>query len=248
MFSKLEFHPLFLATIAVAFCTGYFKYMMGIFSIVMIHELGHIFFAAIFKRKVNKIILLPFGGLTNMDGMISEDIFEDELIAVGGIFFQTILGFALAAVYEWGFLSDTTFRFLNTYNMFIIAFNLLPICPLDGYKIVKLAIEFFVPYSTAYRTAVYMSIVVLTIAVVCNFTICQNNLLVFIFLAFMIIREIRMRPYLLSMFYLERMNGDFSYKRVDIENRKSMYKNRVNYIRGVHEKDYLKRQFTPKTN
>lgn len=242
--SKISLHPLTALLFFVGFLTGYFRYIVYIFLIVLVHELGHVFFAKIFKRRVVSIELLPFGGLTKMEGRISEDIFEDLLIAVGGIFFQTVLGYGLIMMNKMGILDARIYTFLNSYNIFIIGFNLLPACPLDGYKIVKLVAELFIPYRLASFMTCIVSFIVLGIAFIMNPTIFLDNAFILIFLLFSIVDEMKLQKYARARFYVERMNYDFYYSRLDVSNISMMYKNRVNYIDGVHEKECLKNHFT----
>lgn len=244
--SKVLLHPLTVVLFFVGFLTGYVRYIFYIFTIVFIHELGHVMVAKVFKRKVVSVTLLPFGGMTKMEGKISENIFEDLLIAIAGVFFQTILGYVLILVNNTGLISPFTFEFLNTYNIILIGFNLLPICPLDGYKIVKLASELFIPFKAAAIGAMGVSLCSLCCACVVSPELFQKNIFVFIFLVFMIVEEAKVQKYVDIKFYVERMNYDFYYSRIDVHHIKSMFKNRVNYIDGMHEKDFLKSHFTRK--
>lgn len=244
--SKFELNPLTLVFFGIGLLTGYFKYIFYIFMIVLVHELGHVAMAKIFKRKIIKVELLPFGGMTKFEGKISEDIFEDLLIAIGGVLTQTILGYVMLILGSKGSIEDGLFTFLNTYNIFIIGFNLIPICPLDGYKIVKLFAELFVPYRIAYTVSIFISITFLLGAGVFYSDILINNVFVLIFLIITFVGEVKMRRFVEMKFYIERMNYEFFYSKVEIESMKKMFKNRTNYIKGQHERRYLKDYFTSK--
>lgn len=95
LLNKIRIHPLLILLLFIGLLTGYVKYLLLIFLIVTVHELGHVVCASILKRDVVSISLLPFGGLTKMNSLVSENIYEDILIASFGIFFQTILGFII---------------------------------------------------------------------------------------------------------------------------------------------------------
>ncbi len=243
---KIELHPLTLVLVLASLLTGYVKYVAIIFAIVLIHELGHVAIARLFARPVTRISLLPFGGLTEMDCLISADIHEDLLIAIGGILFQTLLGYALLIGHHFGLLDGPLYTFAHTYNILIIGFNLLPICPLDGYKIVKLFSELILPYKLAYVSTLVVSAAFLSLAMVVEWTTMKNNIFVLVFLIIMLVREFEMRAYATGKFYSERLTYDFYYARLDIPNMSHMYKNRTNYIAGTHEKDYLRVHFTAK--
>ena len=58
--------------------------------LIIIHELGHILISLIFKWNIDKIIILPFGGLTKYNEIINRPLIEEFLISVAGITFQII--------------------------------------------------------------------------------------------------------------------------------------------------------------
>lgn len=244
--NKIKLHPLTVLVLGIGLLTGYFKYIFFIFFIVAIHEFGHVCMALIFKRKVVEIEILPFGGLTKMEGKISDDICEDLLIGVGGIFFQVLLGYLMVWMNYRGMIDVRLYEFLATYNIFIIGFNLLPICPLDGYKITKSFVELFVPYKLSYVLALVVSCLFLGGSLVLAWEILADNIFVLVFLIFSIFEEWKMRKYVLMKFYIERMNYDFYYTRADISCLSGMFKNRTNYINGIHEREYISRHLTRK--
>lgn len=246
LWSKFKIHPLTIFILLVGYLSGLGKYMFWVFSIVLIHEAGHICIMNLLKRKVASVEILPFGGLTKVDAFISEAILEDMLIAVGGIFFQTILGFILIILYKYGYLDNETFRFVNVYNITILTFNLIPIAPLDGSKIVKLISEVFIPYRFTFIFSFCLSVIALIMIVLYDLDLFLNNIFVFAFLMFMIIEEVQSCKYMFNRFLLERLHYEFSYPIKNISSHRYMYKNRTHNIRGVYEKEYLKHLFTSK--
>lgn len=244
--NKIYVHFLTILLFFVSFLTGYAKYLFFIFLIVIIHELGHIFIAKIFKRKIVKVELLPFGGLTKMESLISENIFEDLLVAVGGILTQSLFGFYLKWLNLHCTIHPATFMFLEDFNKTMILFNLIPIYPLDGYKILKLSLELFIPFKLTFVIAEYFSIIVLVTILLFNTDLVTNNIFIFAFIGFMIFKEIKEKKYVFLRFYLERLHYDFNFKRKDINDYKKMYKNKINYINGKHEKLILHELFSRK--
>lgn len=242
--NKVYIHHLTVFMFFISFLTGYAKYLFYIFLIVLIHELGHVIFARLLKRKITRIEILPFGGLTKMDSLISENIYEDLLIAVGGIFTQVLFGFYLEWLNRHFGISVSTFEFLKKFNLTIIIFNMLPICPLDGYKILSLGFELFTPYRFSFKISEITSIIVLVSLGLLKISLIKDNILIFAFLIFMLIKEMQNTKYILNRFYLERILYDFKFRRIDIKHYKNMYKNRINYINGIHEKKVLYKLFS----
>ena len=75
-----KIHPLFYLTAFICVITANFKNFIIFSSIIIVHELGHIIGAIIFKWKIDKVILLPFGGITifqeNIDKSLKEEFRE----------------------------------------------------------------------------------------------------------------------------------------------------------------------------
>lgn len=243
LWKKINIHPITYIMILSMFICGLFKYFLIISSIVLIHELGHIIFAFIFKRKICKVKILPFGGLLIFDSYLSENIFEDLIISIGGIFFQLIF------IYILNLFSIKYLRVFNYYNTLIILFNLLPICPLDGYKIIKLLLELFCPYRKTFKYGFCVSTISIIILSYLKKYLVSTNILIMFFLIYQTSNEIKNLKYIMNRFYLERLHKSFNFKiKSNIKNISEMYKNRNNYINGESEEIFLKRYFNNVNN
>ena len=115
------------------FLCGYLKIGIIIFSIVIIHELGHVFFIKMFKYEIIDITIYPFGGMTRIKKDINTPINKELFIAFGGILFQMIL-LGITMFLPISIITKTIFW---KYNLSIMIFNMLPIIPLDGSIILK---------------------------------------------------------------------------------------------------------------
>lgn len=244
--SKIKIHSLTLIFMAVACMSGYFKYMLMVMVILFIHESGHIIAIKIFKRKISEIVVLPFGGLIKIDSVISSNIAEDLLIAIAGVGSEAIFGFILIFLHSKGVIDEATFSFMSRYNTTMILFNLLPICPLDGYRIVKCLLEFVIPFGKTFVWALMGSSLTLMCVILYDNKLFRDNPFVFIFLIYSIILELINCRFIVHRFYVERMNRDISYPIRKIKNEDEMYKNNLHLIKGQPEKVYLRRLFTSK--
>ena len=113
----------------VCVITGMFKELIIFMFIVVVHECGHILVGLLLKQKIEKIILLPFGGITIFNMKLNISSYKELLIAISGPIFQ-IFGYILLNKY----IRDNIYLY---YNLIILMFNLIPIYPLDGSKIVN---------------------------------------------------------------------------------------------------------------
>ncbi len=119
----------------------YFTKQINIYLIIMffsiIHELGHMLTGLIFKLKVDKLEIMPCG--------VSVSFKESKNMSIKKIELKKIL-IALAGPATSLFLV-VLYTYLNTLyiskqdavyaNLLILLFNLIPLYPLDGGRIIK---------------------------------------------------------------------------------------------------------------
>ena len=125
---KLKFNELTLFFLLTAFLCGYIKNALIILFIVVFHELGHVLICKILGYDIICIEIFPFGGITKISKHLNDHIYRDFLIAIFGVVFQLLLFIPVI----FGFITNEVFI---KYNLSIMLFNLLPIIPLDGSKI-----------------------------------------------------------------------------------------------------------------
>jgi stage IV sporulation protein FB len=107
---------------------------LGVLAIILLHELGHAFVVNRVGLVNLGIDVTGFGGATRWAGHPTPR--QRALVAWGGVFAQLIV-LAIVAPIVWlagpfgGFLGDLAYAFTYS-NVFIMAFNLIPIRPFDG--------------------------------------------------------------------------------------------------------------------
>ncbi|MBR1413839.1 MAG: hypothetical protein IJ574_04135 [Bacilli bacterium] len=217
--NKLKVNYVTYAMFLLALLSGYFKNISVIFSIIIIHEFGHVFFIKLFNYNIEKIEIFPFGGITRVNKPINSSINKELIIANGGILFQLLLGIVINV-----FLYNDTYlyKIFNEYNKYIILFNLIPIIPLDGYKIFNLLLEKVLSYKKAYRVSQLISIICLIIFVIFNIKYKINNYVMISLLIYKVIDSFKLFPYYYNMFLLERHLYQFPYKEIIYNNRKDL--------------------------
>ncbi len=121
-------------------------FLLSLFACVLLHEFGHILMAKRFGVRTPDVILLPIGGLARLERMPDEPK-QELLIAAAGP--AVTLGIALvlygalrftgspldAARLEPG-QSDLAQQILGL-NVVLLLFNLLPIFPMDGGRMLR---------------------------------------------------------------------------------------------------------------
>ena len=134
---KIKFHYTYIIIAFGFIITGYFSNLLVFTSIILFHELGHYLIAKINKLNPQEITIYPFGGITQINSLINTKISSELMVALAGVILQTIYYLVIALLHNNHLIRDYIFNLFKTYNYHILVFNLLPIYPLDGSKILN---------------------------------------------------------------------------------------------------------------
>ena len=147
-------------------------------------------------------------------------------------------------MFELNIVNYHIFNIFYKYNLYIILFNLLPIYPLDGFKIFNSIFENFFNFKCSIVLSLVVSIFFLVLFVIYLYIFRINNYIIVLFLLLSIFNYLKEFRYILNKFYIERILYDLDYNGfVSIRNINCMYKNKYNYINGINEKKVLKNKF-----
>lgn len=142
----LSLHPLFIIIMLLSVFTGQFLELLTLFTIVFIHELGHVAAALLAGITVRSVQLLPFGGVAVMEDHGRLTAFREIGIALAGPLQNAVMiGLALAAG-QAGVGNPEFISYFIHANAMIALFNLLPVLPLDGGKVLQAAFSLLFPY------------------------------------------------------------------------------------------------------
>jgi stage IV sporulation protein FB len=142
-----------------------------LFSIVILHELGHSFAAQYYGVEVKQIVLLPIGGVAQL-GRIPDKPIQEFVIAIAGplvnfalALIMVVIGFAagwrLALIGPAGMIESmgtlsvaAIFDYVFVSNLFLGIFNLIPAFPMDGGRVLRALLATQMPYVRATQIAV----------------------------------------------------------------------------------------------
>lgn len=212
MLRLITIHPLFWMTIGLSVLTGRFREMLLLFAVVLIHEVGHATAARYFGWRVNEIILLPFGGVAVVDEHGNRPLKEELIVILAGPF-QHIWMMGVGTLFHYMGLWHEMYHLFMLHNMMVLLFNLLPIWPLDGGKLLFLFYTSVYPFKAAHRTMLRSSLLFLLLLIVLTvsvFPLHLNLWMVILFLCVAHFKEWKHHQYIYLRFLLERYSKKYN--------------------------------------
>lgn len=195
---------------AIAIVTAHFRELLLFLLIILIHELGHSVAAAYFSWRINRISLLPFGGVAEMDEHGNRSLKEEAIVILAGPLQHVWLIGGSYLLFTMGLISAHTYDTFFVYNLMVLIFNLLPIWPLDGGKFVFLLCSLKFSFPKAFKWSLAISTVTVVFFSLFMLVTGAFNLNVWIVLSFLIFslyHEWKQSRYVFIRFLLERYYG-----------------------------------------
>ena len=136
-------------------------FITTMFICVVLHEFGHVLAARGYGIRTPDITLLPIGGVARLERMPRKPS-QELVVAISGPMVNVIiaaaiyLGFGVTAVIHPGYnflKTGSFFEKLMVWNVFMVAFNLIPAFPMDGGRVLRALLALFLDYGRATRVA-----------------------------------------------------------------------------------------------
>ena len=174
----IEIHFTFLLLLILVYyfwgLDGFLLYIV-LFASVVLHELSHSYVAKKYGVNIEKILLLPIGGMAMMDKIPREGEFK---IAIAGPLVSIFLGVLLYGLSQFihspilniGGESYPLITTVGTLNIMLGVFNLLPAFPMDGGRILRALLTPRLGYLKATKIAStlgqYFSFILLVLGII----------------------------------------------------------------------------------
>ncbi|MDQ0901455.1 M50 family metallopeptidase [Paenibacillus sp. V4I7] len=165
-----RFHPLFTLIMIGSAITGYFLEAVTLFGIVLVHEMGHLAAANGFGWRVREVQLLPFGGVLVVDELGTAPTREELIVSLAGPL-QHVWMILVALLMKWVDVGASSWwDYFIEANLMIGLFNLIPVMPLDGGKVMQSLLGYLLSYhNTILYTAwisMILSLAIIVIAII----------------------------------------------------------------------------------
>jgi len=144
---RIKLNVFFILFLFASYFIGWLQQSLILFFSVVLHELGHVLAAKKLKIEVYEVELLPYGGVARMEELSKFGGAAEAVVSVAGPATSLVLVLLCNFLREFSGLFESAFR----YNLIICVFNLLPVIPLDGGRIARNLMVFFMGYRQATR-------------------------------------------------------------------------------------------------
>lgn len=179
---KIRLHPLFILLCAVFAVLSQFLILLYALLSVLIHECAHQLVAKKLGYSLNKLTLMPYGAVLSGEGIKDEDMFA---VAVAGPAINFFISLIIVAF--WWIIPASYNYTLQLFraNMSIGLFNLLPLYPLDGGRIVisfcknKLKALKLIKFTNIVFSALFMALFVVSAFWKINYTLGIASVMLF---------------------------------------------------------------------
>lgn len=134
---SIRVHPTFLLVLLAYGALGLIPQALLIFALVIGHELAHLITAKAYGFQVVGLEIFPFGGAAYCNDLFEGRKMGESIMALAGPVFNLVLLFAAQTLRWQGYWTGPSGEDFVRINFWLAAFNLLPLLPLDGGRIVR---------------------------------------------------------------------------------------------------------------
>ncbi|PAB61366.1 M50 family metallopeptidase [Anaeromicrobium sediminis] len=230
-FFGVKINMAFILMLLIFFVFGYFEEIILAFIAVFIHELFHTIMARLLGYNIESIEIFPFGGVAKLKETIALEPRDEILIAISGPLINLIIAF-IGVNYK--ILINEFFIYSN---LGIGIFNLIPILPLDGGRIIRAYLSLNCGIKKATKIiSIISKCLIVTMATYGLYMIKEDYSNIFvvllsIFLYMAVNKEIKMSKY---MFIKE-----FAHKKRSIRNNKILTVKNIVVKKDVRVKEII---------
>lgn len=200
---KVKINYFLMPILVFSFFANYLWQMLAVLLVVFLHEGVHCYVSYLNNIQVSEIQLFPFGGVVKAENELGIEPNKEVMIAIAGPLFNFaffILLFFIKELYDY---TSEGLDFLIRVNILIGSFNLLPIIPLDGGRVLRAILTHWLGLKKATMTAIQIGkgicIVIFTLGALLTTIDAENIyiLMLSVFLYYCLLQEKKMAYFLL---------------------------------------------------
>lgn len=206
------------------------KVVWYIFLILSIHEMAHVLCAFLFKYKIESIIIYPFGLAAQISDIGLGSVYKEVIILAAGPLTHLMIPSMLLDFQHYGFISQPFCAYLCMMNASLLLFNLLPVYPLDGGRILQTFFHCFLPFRKANIATFLCSFLFLFILISMSILNGFSAYIIFVFLSLQIFLAWKQLSFTTLKFYHYRYLHPVNYTLL-LHEKRDLYRSRYNVIK-----------------
>ena len=195
--------------------------------------------AHLLKIEVQKIEIYPLGGISKFKMDLNISPKKEILILIMGPIFQQLFYLLLIKILP------NKQQLINNYHYGILFFNLLPIYPLDGGKLVNILLSYIFPYKKSLKGTLWVSYLI-TVSLLLTKEKKGNTIIMIIFLICLITKEKRKVNYNYNKFLLERYLNNYHFSKNKIITKEENFYRNYNHLIQKNAKYYWEEEYLEK--
>lgn len=149
--TRIRLHPMALVLALVVIGVGEGASLLAGILALILHETAHVLAAKAFRIPVPEVEITPFGGVARMEDISQATPVQQFVIAMAGPLMSWLCCLVCAGLIQLGWTNEASLADFLRWNLFLLCFNLLPVLPLDGGRMLQAVLAPFLGWEKAMR-------------------------------------------------------------------------------------------------
>ena len=149
--TRIRLHPLALIGAIVCIGMGQGSAVLSALLALVLHELAHVFAAKSFRLPVPEVEFTPFGGVARMEDLCEATPVQQFVVAAAGPAMSWLCCLVCAGLMQLGWVSLAQIEGFLRWNLLLLCFNLIPVLPLDGGRMMQALLSPWLGWQKAMR-------------------------------------------------------------------------------------------------
>lgn len=173
----IHIHWLTIVYLIISILGHFFVEYLIAMGLVCLHEICHLMMAYYFQFDIDSIEILPFGAYLQLNDFYFHDIFEEICVVLAGPSVHFFIYILIQFIPY-----DQLKQDILMYNSAIFFFNLIPIYPMDGHRLICLCLQRLIDLKSAFYFSLKISVFCLSVLSVFYFQIQTLVIIAYLFL------------------------------------------------------------------
>ncbi len=149
--TRIRIHPLALIGAIIFIGMGQGSAVLSGLLALTLHELAHVFAAKFFHLPVPEVEFTPFGGVARMEDICEATPLQQFVVALAGPAMSWLCCLVCAGLMQLNWVNLAQIEGFLRWNLLLLCFNLIPVLPLDGGRMLQAILTPWLGWQRAMR-------------------------------------------------------------------------------------------------